>query len=77
MSKRTWKKLGNLNERKKANYILTARRSDIMLTKISGCIRGTATFSITTLNLTTLIIKTISIWGLFATLSINDTQHNG
>ncbi len=69
--------MGNLNEMKKANYILTARRSDIMLTKISGCIHGTTTFCITTLNLTTLSIKTISIWGLLATLSMNDTQRNG
>jgi hypothetical protein len=37
---------------------------------------GITTFSIMTLRIMTLSITTFSIMNLFATLSINDTQHN-
>ncbi len=37
---------------------------------------GATTFNITTFSITTLRKMTLSTKGLFATLSINDTQHN-
>ncbi len=37
---------------------------------------GATTFSIMTSGITTLSMKTLSIMGLFATLSINDIRHN-
>ncbi len=43
-------------------------------TVLSG-IKGATTFSIATLSIKTFIIMTLSKKGLFATLSINDTQH--
>jgi hypothetical protein len=35
------------------------------------------TFSLTTLSITIVIIMTLTIMGLFVTLRINDTRHNG
>ncbi len=42
---------------------------------LARSVAGATTFSIMTLNITTLSIEKISILGFFATLSINDIQH--
>jgi hypothetical protein len=42
-----------------------------------GICDGATTFSITTTSIMTLSITTLSFKGLFATLSMRDTQYNG
>jgi len=42
-----------------------------------GRFYGTTTFSTTTLRIMTFSIATLSLKGLFVTLSIRDTQDNG
>ncbi len=49
---------------------------NLMLKGKNSC-SGLFEFRIMTLSITTFIIMTLNIKGLFETFSINDTEHNG
>ncbi len=61
---------------RKRDYVLGEVGGGILRDGEIGYIKGTTTFSITTLNITTFSIIALSIKGLFVTHSKNDIPYN-